>query len=253
MSEVTNSAPSIHTIKEREEITRDKDGNVFLSIQKSLIASVGTRPLSISFSANGKFFAVAGGGGSISLWHVEKRRKAWQIQLNDSVTTTATAFGSIDNEQLLVTASNNGVVYVWDTHEKEMVAKFNHGFAVHSVEFSLGIVLVASAEWGGKIVLWDVSNKSIITTRKSKGPIRAVGFPPSGALLASGNQDGTVRVCDAMTYEGILEFRGHKNSVETVEFSPDGKILASGGRDSAIYLWSERQVKQLLYYVMLIE
>ncbi|MEG4289947.1 NACHT domain-containing protein [Microcoleus sp. C2C3] len=69
------------------------------------------------------------------------------------------------------------------------------------------------------------------------GSVRSVIFSPDGKLLATGDSDGVVRLCEASSGKEILTCKGHTNVVESVAFSPDGEILASGSYDKTIKLW----------------
>ena len=61
-------------------------------------------------------------------------------------------------------------------------------------------------------------------------------FDPSGTLIATGSQDGTVRVGRASGGEPHV-LLGHKGPVVTVAFSPDGRWLASADSSGLILLW----------------
>ncbi|MDB9446990.1 WD40 repeat domain-containing protein [Anabaena sp. CS-542/02] len=66
--------------------------------------------------------------------------------------------------------------------------------------------------------------------------VRSVAFSPDGQILASGSDDGTIKLWDVATQEEIATLTGHSDSVNSVAFSPDGRTLASGSWDD-IKLW----------------
>ena len=68
-------------------------------------------------------------------------------------------------------------------------------------------------------------------------------FRPMVKMLASGAEDGTIRLWDVETGTIIASFRHtrlrlfYPDPVTSVLFSPDGKILASGAEDRTVKLW----------------
>lgn len=64
----------------------------------------------------------------------------------------------------------------------------------------------------------------------------AIAFDPSDRLLATGGNDGTVRVGPESGAEPHL-LLGHTGLMRALAFSPDARWLASGGDDGTIRLW----------------
>ena len=63
----------------------------------------------------------------------------------------------------------------------------------------------------------------------------AVAIAPDGTWLASGGDDGTVRIWDPATGQQRAALTGHTGPVTAVAIAPDGTWLASAGerRDGA--------------------
>nr|VFJ44649.1 MAG: WD40 repeat [Candidatus Kentron sp. FM]VFJ44950.1 MAG: WD40 repeat [Candidatus Kentron sp. FM]VFK05944.1 MAG: WD40 repeat [Candidatus Kentron sp. FM] len=98
--------------------------------------------------------------------------------------------------------------------------------------------------------LWDiesgpVDNSPLAVLGGHTGAIRAVAFSPGGARLATGSDDGTLRLWAAPGEGGtgarlLAELTGHTGGVKAAAFTPDGKYLLSGSDDKTIRFWDGR-------------
>ncbi|GAB4183776.1 MAG: AAA-like domain-containing protein [Coleofasciculaceae cyanobacterium] len=67
--------------------------------------------------------------------------------------------------------------------------------------------------------------------------VTSVRFSPNGKMIASANQDGTIKLWSIEGKE-LITLTGHSKQVTSVSFSPDGKTIASASNDDTIKLWS---------------
>ena len=70
-----------------------------------------------------------------------------------------------------------------------------------------------------------------------RGFALCVGYSPDGSVLASGVQDDTVRLWNAITGEPIAILAGHTDRVTDVVYSLNGSTIASGSWDNTVRLW----------------
>ncbi|TEB33592.1 WD40 repeat-like protein [Coprinellus micaceus] len=64
-----------------------------------------------------------------------------------------------------------------------------------------------------------------------------VAVSPDGKCIASGSEDGLVRIWDAQDGKEVEVLEGHSQCVNSVAFSGDGQHLASGSADCTVRLW----------------
>ncbi len=97
---------------------------------------------------------------------------------------------------------------------------------------------------------------TITTYRGHSAPVNAVAWSPSDrqeaahyrSHLASGSEDGTVQIWDAMTRRKISTYRGHSGGVSAIAWSPDGKWLASAGIDCTVQVWATATMRKVCTY-----
>nr|HET6904739.1 serine/threonine-protein kinase [Ktedonobacteraceae bacterium] len=97
---------------------------------------------------------------------------------------------------------------------------------------------------------------TITTYRGHAAPVNTVAWSPSDreeathyrSHLASGGEDGTVQVWDAMTGRKISTYRGHSGAVSAIAWSPDGRWLASAGIDCTVQVWAAATMRNICTY-----
>ena len=138
---------------------------------------------------------------------------------------------------ILVSASRNHTIKLWDVATKREIATFRGG---DEISFSPDGSILVSASRNHTIKLWDVATRENIATLEGHTSwVNDVVFSPDGSTLASagGFLDHTVKLWDVATRENIATLEGHTDQVVQVTFSPDGSILASASEDAKVKLW----------------
>lgn len=139
-----------------------------------------------------------------------------------------------------VTASNEGLVQVWDTDSGEKLYDLTgHDGNLNRIKFSQDGKLIATAGIDGLAKIWDASTgEEMFTLMGHDGAVMSVDFSPNGQWITTGGEDATVRLWDVTTGDQSILLEDHTGIVFDVAFSPDGSRLVSASGDATAILWN---------------
>ena len=136
------------------------------------------------------------------------------------------------NSQLLIVASNNGIVRQWDVHGHHIGPAYEGKYVV----FSLDGTLFASWVIGGSfITVWSSNPTAILAKIYVSNDCFCCQFSPDGKLVACGVED-MICIWDitSSTPHLIGTFIGHTDIITSITFSPS---LISSSDDETIKFW----------------
>ena len=167
--------------------------------------------LSVSFSPDGTLLASAALDGIVNLWDVATQEsiaileeKFWWVHPSSVVFSP--------DGTLLASGTSDNTINLWDVATQKSIGKLRvESGSTELVSFSPDGTLLASAgSHYGTVELWDVATKKNIATLEGhEDYVTSLAFSPDGTTLASGSEDGTVKLWDVtLSRASIVKISG---------------------------------------------
>jgi WD40 repeat protein len=163
------------------------------------------RLLRLDFSPDGSKVTFVGNDNKVNIWNIEPNK----------------------NESRVITIGK---------HDNRGQYKGEVSF----VKFNGNGTILASSDYDGNIVLWNVKTNEKIITIKSGSGIQGLAFSrKEDNIIAAALVDGTVRLWNL---DGTIvdNLKGHHDEVMSLSFNPTSRseiIIASASEDQTVKLW----------------
>ena len=151
---------------------------------------------------------------------------------------------------LIVSASYDGTVCVWDANTGKMLKQLTaieaigEQTAFTNAVFSPNGDLVVASSYTGWVVIWDYNAGEIINkVMHGNNPIFALDYCPDGCKFASGSVNQDIRVWDVNSGQLKVVLEGHTGIINSIRYSPDGKNIISASDDRTIICWDANNGK----------
>jgi WD40 repeat protein len=140
-----------------------------------------------------------------------------------------------EDQEMLVSASRDGVIKGWDLHTREELFMVNAGTIVYALSLDADQDLLIAKCKNQLIKAWNLR-----TEQKIKPPEKQIKSIASvtvdGKHLISSSQS-TIKVWDLQQGREVCLLQGHSSLVTAVAVSEDRSLLISGSEDQTIRIW----------------
>lgn len=146
----------------------------------------------------------------------------------------------------LATAGYDNRVILWDSRNRQALARGCHDHLVNQCAFSRNGRWLVSASSDYSARVWALPSMQLqAVLRGHTDDVDMAVFSPDDSLIATCALDRCVRVFDL---EGrcLIEMRGHTGNVLSLAWSPDGGELVTSSVDGTIRRWNVAQGVQVL-------
>jgi WD40 repeat protein len=149
------------------------------------------------------------------------------------------AFAAAPDGSLLVSASEDGILKVWDLEAGRVLHTLDaHADWVHAVAVTADKQQAVSAGGDRLVKVWDLQRgQELHTLAGHTGWVIAVALTHTGQVV-SASRDKTLKVWDLANGELLHTLAGHTGWVTAIAVTGDGKRALSGAADHTLKLWN---------------
>jgi WD40 repeat protein len=210
---------------------------------------VPTRWREIACSPAGRTLVVWGQDSFADLWDADTGERIG-ARLQHQAMMGSAAFRP---DGLILATCAGDQTRLWDPATGQSLGPpLPHRGKVLAVAFHPGGRLLATASQDQTAQLWEVASlpqaqsasKGFVPAARPlgpplqhQGPVTGVAFSPDGRLVATGSDDGFLRLWDVCTGKRVGPPRPHTGKVYGVAFRPDGRSVAVWGMGPTVRLW----------------
>ena len=139
--------------------------------------------------------------------------------------------------KILVTGFNNGAFLLLSLPDCSLVHSLAIGEeAISSARFnSSGDWVALGCPGPGQLLVWEWQSETYVMKQQGHGgAMQCLAYSPDGSLVATGGDDGKVKLWNTGSSFCFVTFTEHEASVSGLVFTPSGKVVLSSSLDGTV-------------------
>ncbi|XP_063829235.1 U5 small nuclear ribonucleoprotein 40 kDa protein [Ostrinia nubilalis] len=209
--------------------------------------------MELCFSPDGSHLYTCATDNTVAVWDVPTGVRIKKLKGHANFVNSVS--GARRGPELLVSASDDNTIKLWDARKRNPIASFDNGYPVTSVLFNDTAEKIISGGVDNIIKVWDIRTNQI--SYKIKGhtdTITGMALSYDGSYLLSNSMDSTLRIWDVRPFAPsercVKLMSGHQHNFEKnllrCSWSHDGSKVAAGSSDRFLYVWDTTS-RRVLY------
>jgi WD40 repeat protein len=208
----------------------------------AVLESSGPDGGAVTFSRDGALLAASGPRETVALWEMARRRRLASLDAHAKYQALRL---SPDSRTLAVLDQSTGSAELWDTRSARRLTRLRWpASGMSSIAFSPDGRLLYLGSWGDGVKIWDLEKSAERPGLAAATNLASLAAAPDGQTLATGHDDGTIRITNLRVRREVAILRGHTASIHALAFSASGDVLASGSGDGTVRLWRAPTLKE---------
>ncbi|MEM8637237.1 MAG: NB-ARC domain-containing protein [Cyanobacteria bacterium P01_G01_bin.54] len=196
----------------------------------------------VVISPSGRYLASGSEDHTVRIWNLENGESVSILRGYDS---RIRSLVFTPEEDYLASASDDNTVVLWSTKTWQRVTYTGslEDRQFREIVFEPINRILIAAHQSGVIHYWDIEKDKelqhphFLNCGDKKNLVRTAAIHPEGHILATGNDDGIVKLWRFPTGELLQKLPGQVNWIRKVIFNQDGSLIASSSENGRIQVW----------------
>ncbi len=196
----------------------------------------------LAFGPEGKRVLTGGWDKTVRIWNFSDGKKLEEYEVRSPVVAVAWS----PDGRFMAAGCTDGSITLWSTTaQAESSRTFRgHNDALSSLEFNPEGNMLISGGTDGRVIMWDASDGSHVETIIESSPVKAVEISSDGSLLATGCEDGQIRIRSLSNLGSVHVLRAQPHWVLSLSRAW-GSVFAAGGDAESVTILDARAGKLL--------